>query len=139
MPRKKAASGEALDSKAEATPRKTAEDAVTPEEFIPLAEAIGRLIGEVAQGRIRHRALLQTLLEANVIDWDRYVENLVSIADKDFPGIVSQLLLTREAFNKRYGEWHKQDMEKYGFAWQAVREKMRPPAKSARGSPKRRQ
>jgi hypothetical protein len=115
-------------------PAKNSQDAnrvqpIGPDEFVSMGDAIAHILTELGLARVRHRALIATLVDAGVISWEAYVENYMRTATRDAAGLTSQLILTPEAFKKRFGAWKRADVDRYKVMRQAAGDKVGPPAK----------
>lgn len=117
--RKKPPAGDVTQNPPGAKPRKRPRrKSPSPEElerFASTNETIIHLAFEAVEGRVRHRALLDTLRSGAPFDWSRYLENFRIVAERDRLAILDSLLLTESAFNTEYADWLKADLEKYGF------------------------
>lgn len=94
-----------------------------------MGHALAHIITELGLARVRHRALLKTLLDAGVIEWDSYVSDYVQTASRDLTGLTAQLVMTNEAFRQHFGDWKKEDLERYRVVKGAARRT--PPKKRA--------
>lgn len=72
--------------------------------------SIGIAISEIALCRVRERALTQTL-EAGPFERARYDALFETIMARDYEPFVASMLLTDEAFARRYAAWAQRQAE----------------------------
>ena len=75
----------------------------SPEELRGM-HSIGIAISEIALCRVRERALLETL-ETGGFDRARYDANFERILARDYEPFVASVVLTDDAFARRYPDW----------------------------------
>ena len=87
----------------------------TDESFTPKTRLIAALVNEAARARIRHRTLMEILLESGQIDISRYLERYSEIEERDFVPFVELLILSVSEFNDRHAEWLAENLERFGY------------------------
>lgn len=89
--------------------------AAAPTNGYSAAELFAKICNELVRGRIRHRALLEALIRAKVIDDADYLRAYERIEAEDFRALADMLLMKREEFERVYAGWLKRSRSKYGF------------------------
>jgi hypothetical protein len=98
---------------------------VVPHEVLPQAQdsqvvpvpptaVILRLVHDAAAARVRLRAILNALERKGAISYEDYVREYVDLVERDAAGLVSRLILKKTDFDAAFGEWWKEDQERYG-------------------------
>lgn len=85
-----------------------------PKVFVDADELIRRLVSEVVQGRVRHRALLKTLREGE-FNWDAYTSNIEMVERNDAEALFHLLVMNFDAFRQHHANWLENDFALYGF------------------------
>ncbi len=100
------AAGRALPAVA---PAKAPDDEMQP---VPPNTVLLRLVGGAVTSRIRHRALLDVLASGSY-DYERYVERFKDLRERDYQALFAQYMLKKADFNRLFGEWSAEDLERY--------------------------
>jgi hypothetical protein len=100
-----------------ASPAGPSDDAVegAPQQsFVPLEIVVSRLVAEVTEHRIRHRALLEVLREDGV-SWERYISALRSVRARDREALFGSIVLQPDAFEAEFSSWSEADAARFLF------------------------
>jgi hypothetical protein len=81
-----------------------------------MQEVVRRLVHESALSRVRHRALLDTLMEGP-FESRRYFAHFRSLMARDLSALAGKLFMESEDFAKYFGDWAKADEAKYRNVW----------------------
>jgi|SRR5580700_97822 hypothetical protein len=88
-----------------------------------LGDILAKIVHEIVLARVRHRALLQTLMNETVFRWETYVDNYDTIRERDAAGLFAQLFMEPELFSQQFSEWKQADTQRYGYQPKRLREK----------------
>lgn len=82
---------------------------------IPHERLLAAMVNELARSRVRHRALLDLLVEHGLIKMVDYVERYRLTEERDFKPFVELLLLSPEQFRERWSDWIAANETQYGY------------------------
>jgi len=89
--------------------------ATAPTNGYSAAQLFAKICNELVRNRIRHRALLDTLIRAKVVDDTDYLRAYEKVEAEDFHALADMLLMERGEFERAYSGWLKKSRSKYGF------------------------
>jgi hypothetical protein len=74
------------------------------------------LIDESVRSRLRHRALLNVLVQNHALDLASYVSAYQTEEEANFGRLLDMLLMKREAFRAKHGGWLDEERKRLGHA-----------------------
>jgi len=99
---------------AQDAPKETESGTHDPQLAPPTAVII-RMVHQMVASRLRFRALLETLRDGE-FEYEEYLAHYTQIRQRDSQAMVAQLLFEGDDFQALFGEWKKQDDERYSIS-----------------------